>query len=59
MIPYNTTDLERDLALRLGIPMFGADPKFFHFGTKTGCRKLFAEENVVHPLGYENLKGVS
>jgi hypothetical protein len=59
MIPYNTTELERDLALRLGIPMYGADPKFFHFGTKTGCRKLFAEENVSHPIGYENLSSSS
>ncbi|MCI0414904.1 peptide ligase PGM1-related protein [bacterium] len=59
LIPYNTTELERDLALRLGIPMYGADPRFFHFGTKTGCRKLFAEENVPHPIGYENLNSVS
>jgi hypothetical protein len=59
MIPYNTTELERDLALRLGIPMYGADPKFFHFGTKTGCRELFAQENITHPHGYENLHSAS
>jgi hypothetical protein len=56
LITYNTTTLERDLALRLGIPMFGADPKFAPFGTKSGCRQLFAEEGVPHPLGYENLR---
>src|SRR5881409_1889210 len=39
LVPFNTTELERDLALGLGIPMYGADPKFFHFGTKTGCRR--------------------
>ena len=55
LITYNTTTLERDLALRLGIPMFGADPKYFPLGTKSGCRRLFAEEGVQHPLGYENL----
>ena len=27
LIPYNTTDLERDVALSLGIPMYGADPR--------------------------------
>jgi hypothetical protein len=27
LVPYNTTSLERDLALRLGIPMYAADPK--------------------------------
>ena len=46
LVPFNTTELERDLALALGIPMYGADPKLFHFGTKTGCRRLFAEEGV-------------
>jgi hypothetical protein len=55
LVPYNTTHLERDLALRLGIPMYGADPKFFPLGTKTGCRRLFAEEGVSHPLGMEGL----
>jgi len=55
LITYNTTTLERDLALRLGIPMFGADPKYFPLGTKSGCRRLFAEEGVPHPLGIEDL----
>jgi hypothetical protein len=55
LVPYNTTELERDLALALGIPMYGADPRYFHFGTKTGCRRLFQEEGVPHPLGYEDL----
>ncbi len=55
LITYNTTTMERDLALRLGIPMFGADPKYFPLGTKSGCRRLFAEEGVPHPFGKENL----
>lgn len=58
LVPFNTTELERDLALRLGIPMYGTDPKFFVLGTKSGCRKLFAEEGVPHPMGYENLASV-
>jgi hypothetical protein len=58
IVPYNTTPLERDLALALGIPMYGADPRLFPFGTKTGCRRLFAEEGVRHPLGFEDLHGV-
>jgi hypothetical protein len=58
LVPYNTTDRERDLALRLGIPMYGADPKFFHYGTKSGCRKLFREEDVPHALGREDLFGL-
>lgn len=58
LVPFNTTELERDLALALDIPMYGADPKFFHHGTKTGCRRLFAELGVRHPLGSENLVGI-
>ena len=55
LVPFNTTDREKELALRLGIPMYGADPKFFPLGTKSGCRKIFLEEGVAHPLGYENV----
>jgi hypothetical protein len=55
LVPFNTTDREKELALRLGIPMYGADPKFFPLGTKSGCRKIFIEENVPHPLGHENI----
>jgi len=55
LVPFNTTNREKELALRLGIPMYGADPKFFPLGTKSGCRKIFVEENVPHPLGCEDL----
>ena len=55
LVPYNTTSLERDLALRLGIPMYGADPKFLPFGTKSGSRRLFVEEGIPHPAGRENI----
>jgi hypothetical protein len=58
LVPYNTTDLERDLALALGIPMYGADPRHFHLGTKSGCRRLFAEEGVQHPAGSEGLTSI-
>jgi PGM1 C-terminal domain len=55
LLPYNTTVLERDISLSLGIPMYGADPRLVEWGTKSGCRRLFAEEDVRHPLGTENL----
>jgi hypothetical protein len=58
LVPFLTTDLERDLAVHLGIPMYGADPKFFDFGTKSGGRRLFEEEGVSHPLGVEDLHSV-
>jgi hypothetical protein len=55
LVPYNTTTLERDLALELGIPMYGADPKYFPLGTKSGCRRIFSEVGVPYPVGMENL----
>jgi hypothetical protein len=58
LVPYNTTALERDLAVRLGIPMYGADPRHFRLGTKSGGRRVFEEEGVRHPLGAENLRTV-
>jgi hypothetical protein len=57
LVPFNTTNREKELALQLGIPMYGADPKFFPLGTKSGCRKIFIEENVPHPFGRENISG--
>jgi PGM1 C-terminal domain len=55
LVPYATTALERDLALVLGIPMYAADPRHCHYGTKSGGRSLFAAAGVPHPLGEENI----
>lgn len=56
LIPYNTTRSERDLALALGIPMYGADHRLADLGTKSGCRRLFRDVGVQHPLGVEDLR---
>src|SRR4051812_19247467 len=58
LVPYNTTELERDVALSLGIPMYGADPRLAPLGSKTGCRRMFADAGIPHPLGEENLRTV-
>jgi hypothetical protein len=58
LVPYNTTELERDVAMSLGIPMYGADPRLAPLGSKSGCRRLFAEVGVPHPLGVEDLSGL-
>ena len=58
LIPYTTTTRERDLALELGIPMYGADPRHFALGTKTGCRRLFDEAGVDAPAGFEDLRSL-
>jgi hypothetical protein len=59
LVPYNTTNLERDLSIVLGIPMYGADPRLFPLGTKTGCRRLFSESGVQFPAGFEDLRSVA
>src|SRR6266480_4211588 len=58
LVCYNTTFLERNLALRLGIPLYGADPQHVSFGTKSGCRKLFARAGINHPFGADNLNSM-
>ncbi len=58
LIPYNTTPLERDVALSLGLPMYGADPRLADLGTKTGCRRMFEELDVPCPVGAEDLHTV-
>ena len=53
LIPFSTSPYEVELAVRLGIPLYGADPALAHFGTKQGGRRLFADEGVPHPVGRE------
>ncbi|WP_270887783.1 peptide ligase PGM1-related protein [Pedococcus sp. 5OH_020] len=59
LVPYNTTTLERDLAVELGIPMYAADPRLFPLGTKSGCRQVFSEADVRFPAGAEDLHSLA
>ncbi len=54
---YNTTMLERRLAMELGIPLNGVDPLLLSLGTKSGSRQTFAEADVSYPAGFEDLHG--
>jgi len=58
LVTYNVTKYERDLALRLGIPLYGADPQYSLLGTKSGSRELFGSAGVSHPIGRENLRSL-
>jgi hypothetical protein len=58
LVPYNTTDRERDVALSLGIPMYGSDPRLSDLGSKTGCRRIFEELGVRCPVGADDLRTV-
>ena len=52
---FNSTPLERKLAVLLGIPLNGCDPQLARLGTKSGSRKLFREAEVPLPEGFEDL----
>jgi hypothetical protein len=58
IIPFNVSPLERDLAVRLGIPVYGPAPELAWAGTKSGGRRIFAEEDVPHPLGVEDVSSL-
>ena len=57
-MPYNSTTLEREIALGLDIPLFGADPEHAWLGSKSGSRRLFAGAGVPHPLGAEQIRTI-
>ena len=55
MTCFAVTELERKLALTLGVPIYGCDPSLQHWGSKSGSRKIFREAEIDLPLGFEDL----
>lgn len=53
---FNSSPLERSLAVALGIPLFACDPDLAALGGKCGARRLFAEAGIPHPDGSEGLR---
>jgi len=58
LIFYNVTDQERDVAVSLGLPLYGPDPRQAELGSKSGCRRIFEELGVNCPVGAEDLRSV-
>jgi ATP-grasp domain/PGM1 C-terminal domain len=56
MACFNVTDLEKQLALTLDIPIYGCDPRLLYLGTKTGSRRIFKKLGIPLPDGIENLQ---
>jgi hypothetical protein len=52
---YNSTGLERRLAVELGIPLNAVDPARLWMGTKSGSRKVFEEAGVPFPFGFNDI----
>jgi hypothetical protein len=55
MTCFTVSPLERQLALVLGVPIYGCDPALQHWGSKSGSRKIFREAGIEHPAGFEDL----
>jgi hypothetical protein len=55
IVPFISAEPERELALQLGIPLYGPDPDLAHWGTKSGSRRAFREAGVPHPVGVEDV----
>ncbi len=53
---FTTTPLERELALRLGIPVYGNDPALSYLGNKSCGREILREAGILVPDGCENLR---
>lgn len=56
LVPFMPTWSDRELAMRLGIPMYGTDPRHAALGTKAESRRLFASAGINHPLGREGVR---
>jgi len=53
---FNSTPLERTLAVQLGIPLYGCDPQLIEWGGKSGSRRAFRAAGVGLPDGIEDLR---
>jgi len=53
---FNSTPHERKLAVLLGIPLNGCDPRLSDLGSKSGSRRVFTEAGVDLPTGFEDLR---
>lgn len=58
MVCYNSTELEQQLSLKLGIPLLAASPEVLKWGSKSGSRRIFAEAEIAHPDGSYTVKNV-
>lgn len=55
LVFFNTTDVEKQLAKELHLPIYGCDPKYNYLGSKSGCRQFYKACVIPVPFGYENI----
>ena len=56
MTCFNSTELERTLAVGLGVPLYACDPALSHLGNKSRSRSLFRDVGLDLPDGFEDLR---
>ncbi|WP_245257474.1 peptide ligase PGM1-related protein [Methylocapsa acidiphila] len=52
---FNVSPLERALAVKLGVPIYGCDPSLLPLGSKSGGRTILREAGVPIPEGVEGV----
>ncbi len=51
MVCFNSTELEQELSIKLGIPLLASSPDLLYWGSKSGSREIFADCGIPHPDG--------
>ena len=59
LVCFNSTHLERTLAIRLDIPLHASDPALADLGSKSGSRRIFREAGIDFPFGFEDLRSTT
>jgi hypothetical protein len=57
--PWNVTELEADVARRLGLPLNGTPPDLWPLGFKSNGRRLMRSAGVPLPRGHEDVRCVA
>lgn len=52
---FNVTCSERELAVKLQMPVYGCDPDLQYLSSKSNCRKIFRSCHINVPDGFEDL----
>lgn len=55
LVCFNETTAEKQLAMELGIAVYGCEPSLYYLGTKSGSRRIFKKLNLNLPAGLEDL----
>jgi len=56
---FNVTELEKELSVKLNIPVYGTDPSLLPLASKSGARELFKKLGLPIPPGIENVRDES